>query len=108
MVGAELLIVRDDETLVHEVVGWANRDAGVPLEKGAIYSIASLTKPVTALAVLMLVEDGVLSLDDRVTDHLENFGYLPIDPLPTTRICRRPGSPQRRRRGTRQGGVQRL
>ena len=55
LVGAELLIIRDGETVVHDAYGWDDREAGKPLQKGLIYSLASLTKPVTALAILMQI-----------------------------------------------------
>ena len=77
LVGAELLIIRDGETVLHEAYGWDDREARTPLRTDLIYSLASLTKPVTALAVLMLVEDGTLSLDDPVSRHIPDFAGDP-------------------------------
>jgi len=73
LVGAEVLIFRDGQTLHHRAYGWDDRETRTPLRTDLIYSLASLTKPVTALAVLMLVEEGVLSLDDRVSKHIPTF-----------------------------------
>ncbi|MFF3327985.1 serine hydrolase domain-containing protein [Streptomyces sp. NPDC002888] len=48
--------------------------AGLPVEPDTLYRIYSMTKPVTSVAALMLVEEGRLSLDDPVSDHLPAFG----------------------------------
>ncbi|MFJ9737479.1 serine hydrolase domain-containing protein [Streptomyces sp. NPDC101166] len=47
--------------------------AGLPVEADTLYRIYSMTKPVTSVAALTLVEDGSLSLDDPVADHLPAF-----------------------------------
>lgn len=44
------------------------------IREDAIFLIASITKPVVAMAALLLVERGLLSLDDRVQEHLPGFG----------------------------------
>ena len=77
LVGAELLVIRSGETLLHEAYGWKDREAGTPMEINSIFSLASLTKPVTALAVLLLVDEGGLSLDDPVSQHVPDFGGEP-------------------------------
>ncbi|GAA2728429.1 serine hydrolase domain-containing protein [Streptomyces nogalater] len=47
--------------------------AGLPVEPDTLWRIYSMTKPVTAVAVLLLVQDGRLSLDDRLDRHLPAF-----------------------------------
>ncbi|MEU0220766.1 serine hydrolase domain-containing protein, partial [Streptomyces sp. NPDC006265] len=47
--------------------------AGLPVEPDTLWRVYSMTKPVTAVAALMLVEEGRLSLDDPVADHLPAF-----------------------------------
>ncbi len=49
-------------------------DGKTPLDPDPIYLIASITKPVVAMAGLMLVERGLITLSDRVTDYLPDFG----------------------------------
>ncbi|WP_089103961.1 serine hydrolase domain-containing protein [Streptomyces hyaluromycini] len=53
--------------------GHRDRAAGLPVEPDTIWRIYSMTKPVTAVAVLLLVEDGLLSLDDPVDRFLPEF-----------------------------------
>jgi CubicO group peptidase (beta-lactamase class C family) len=73
LVGAELLIVRGGETIHHAAYGWSDREAQRPLDTNSIFAIQSMSKPFTALAVLQLVEEGRLSLDDRVIEHIPGF-----------------------------------
>ncbi|WP_327319171.1 serine hydrolase domain-containing protein [Streptomyces sp. NBC_01235] len=47
--------------------------AGLPVEPDTLYRIYSMTKPVTSVAALILMEEGRLSLDDPVADHLPAF-----------------------------------
>ena len=49
-----------------ETVGATAFDNGAPMPRDAIFRIASMTKPITAIATLMLVEDGTLRLEDAV------------------------------------------
>ncbi|MCS0599925.1 beta-lactamase family protein [Streptomyces sp. LP11] len=49
--------------------------AGLPVEADTLWRIYSMTKPVTAVAVLMLVEEGRLSLDDPLERHLPAFAH---------------------------------
>ena len=53
--------------------GWSDREEGRPLERGSIWSVKSMSKPFTATAILMLEEEGKLSLDDRVQQYIRGF-----------------------------------
>lgn len=72
-VGAELMVIKDRKTVWHTAHGWADREAGRRLEPGAIMCIRSMTKPLVGTAVQMLVDDGLVALDDRVSKHLPAF-----------------------------------
>jgi len=63
--GAVGLVARGDRVEV-EAVGSADADGATPMTRESIFRIASLTKPVIAAAVMMLVEDGRFALDDPV------------------------------------------
>ncbi|WP_043671959.1 serine hydrolase domain-containing protein [Streptomyces xylophagus] len=52
--------------------------AGLPVTPDTLYRIYSMTKPVTAVAALLLVEEGRLSLDDPVGDHLPAFADMRV------------------------------
>jgi CubicO group peptidase (beta-lactamase class C family) len=73
VVGAEILVVKDRRIVLHQAMGWADRERLIPLERKAIFRIASMTKPLAGTALLMLVEEGRVGLDDSVSDHLPSF-----------------------------------
>jgi CubicO group peptidase (beta-lactamase class C family) len=52
--------------------------AGLPVEADTLWRIYSMTKPVTAVAVLLLMEEGKLSLDDPVAEHLPVFADVEV------------------------------
>ncbi|MGW3100769.1 serine hydrolase domain-containing protein [Streptomyces sp. NPDC001100] len=52
--------------------------AGQPVTPDTLYRIYSMTKPVTAVAALLLMEEGKLSLDDPVADHLPAFADMRV------------------------------
>ncbi len=70
IVGAEILILKDRKIVLHEAVGWRDREAGLPLERNSLFRIRSMTKPFTATSVFILMEEGRLSLDDAVSVYL--------------------------------------
>ncbi|WP_308346775.1 serine hydrolase domain-containing protein [Streptomyces sp. ISL-66] len=69
--GAVALVDRGDGSEPEVVaVGNADADGAAPMVRDSIFRIASMTKPVTAAAVMMLVEDGRFALDDPVAPWL--------------------------------------
>jgi len=63
--GASLLVVREGEPVVRRAYGLANMEEGVAAAPQTNYRLASVTKQFTAAAILLLVEDGRVRLDDR-------------------------------------------
>jgi CubicO group peptidase (beta-lactamase class C family) len=62
-----VVLVRDQGMPVYaRAAGYADREAGIPVVLDSVFRWASLTKPVVAAAVLVLMERGRLDLDDRV------------------------------------------
>jgi CubicO group peptidase (beta-lactamase class C family) len=68
--GAVVLVTGRDGILYHEAFGMQDTAKRVPMAKDTIFRIASMTKPVTSLAVMMLVEEGKLGLKDDVSKYL--------------------------------------
>ncbi len=73
IVGAVMLVIRHDKVVLHEAVGWNDRENNIPMEVGNILDMRSMTKPLTGTAILMLMEEGRLLLDDTVSQHLPSF-----------------------------------
>jgi CubicO group peptidase (beta-lactamase class C family) len=62
---AQLLIGRDDEIVHFSSIGNA-REGGAPIDQSSLFRIASMTKPITSVAFMMLVEEGKVALDTPV------------------------------------------
>ncbi len=73
MAGAVFLLAKDGELLLHEAVGYHDIDSQEPMSKDAIFRVASMTKPVTAVAAMILIDEGRLGLDDLVASYLQGF-----------------------------------
>jgi CubicO group peptidase (beta-lactamase class C family) len=71
--GAVILIARHGKIGYFEAFGYRDREAGAPMSRDAIFRIASMTKPVTIVAAMTLVEQGRLNLSDPVSRHLPEF-----------------------------------
>ena len=71
--GAVALVSRPDKVLAIEAVGNRDVESGAAMETSTIFRIMSLTKPITAIGVMMLVDEGKLRLDDLVERHLPEF-----------------------------------
>jgi CubicO group peptidase (beta-lactamase class C family) len=74
--GVVTLIATRDKVVHLEAAGLADIAAKVPMRTDTICWIASMTKPITATAVLMLQEEGKLSVDDPVAKYLPELGDL--------------------------------
>lgn len=59
-------------------VGAANIEENIPISSETRFRIASLTKAITTVAVLQLVEDGVVSLNDPVSDYIPEFAEMKV------------------------------
>lgn len=65
--------------LVHQtVLGKASLETGTPLAEDSIVRIYSMTKPITSLAFMMLVEEGLVALDDPVHRHIPSWRQLGV------------------------------
>jgi CubicO group peptidase (beta-lactamase class C family) len=72
------LFARDGVPVYANAAGWKDIAAGEPMAMGTHIRIASMTKPITAVAAMMLVEEGRLGLDDSVADYLPEFAELRV------------------------------
>lgn len=73
IVGTVILVRRHGELIYERAAGMADREAGRPMQRDAIFRLSSLTKPIVAATVLALVDAGKLAIDDPVTRHLPGF-----------------------------------
>jgi CubicO group peptidase (beta-lactamase class C family) len=77
LAGAAALVWRDGKAHI-TTVGWRNVEAGLPIERDTIFRIASMTKPVTSAAALMLFDEGRFALDDPITRWAPEFSRMQV------------------------------
>lgn len=72
--GAVVAVARHGRLVFHEAIGYLGPDRRLPMPRDALFAIASMTKPVTGVAGLMLWEEGRLGLADPVERFLPELG----------------------------------
>src|SRR4051794_29729233 len=73
LAGAVMLVANKDKVLATEAVGFADVAAKTPMRTDAMFWIASQSKPITASALMIVVDEGNLHVDDPVEKHLPQF-----------------------------------
>ena len=76
--GVVALIVRRDGVLYEGAAGKLDIAHDVAMPANAIFAIASMTKPITSVAIMILFEEGKLKLDDPVSKYLPGFENLQV------------------------------
>lgn len=76
--GAVILIARNGKAAYHEAIGFRDREVQAGMRTDTIFRIASLTKPVTSVAIMMLVEEGAIQLSDPVGAYLPELTNLRV------------------------------
>src|SRR3954470_6823307 len=76
--GAILLIQQHGKPVYSETFGMRDVTAQSPMTKDAIFRLYSMSKPITSVAAMMLVEDGKLALDDPVSKYIPAFAGLKV------------------------------
>jgi CubicO group peptidase (beta-lactamase class C family) len=71
--GAVTLVARRGKVVHHEALGLMDIESRTPMRKDAIFRMASSTKPVTGVAIMMLIEEGKVGLTDPVSKFLPEF-----------------------------------
>jgi CubicO group peptidase (beta-lactamase class C family) len=76
--GAVWLVVHHGKIADQGAVGKQDVEAGIPMSPQSIFRIASMTKPVTSVAVMMLAEQGKLDLSDPLSRFLPEFKFMKV------------------------------
>jgi len=86
--GAVVLIARAGHVAYGEAFGWRDREAKAPMELDAIFRIASMTKPLTSVAAMILAEEGKLQIAAPVAEYLPEFADRTVgtERLPAKRV----------------------
>ena len=82
--GFVTLVARRGRVVHHRAAGTLGMENSDPMRRDSIFDIASMTKPVTAVAALMLYEEGRIALGDPVDRHLPEFSNPTVGEDPAT------------------------
>ncbi|HCD35007.1 MAG TPA: hypothetical protein DER01_21560, partial [Phycisphaerales bacterium] len=74
--GATMIAVGKDQIISNESYGYADLQTKQPLQSDALFWIASMSKPITGFAFMMLVDEGKVSLDDPVSKYIPQMNHL--------------------------------
>ena len=95
LAGAVTLVWRGGKVIQSASIGWRDLESRLPVERSTLFRIASMTKPITSLAALMLFEEGRFTLDEPITRWAPEFSQIrvlrsPTGPLDQTEPAQRP------------------
>jgi len=76
--GAVVMVLRKGKIAYYEAFGYRDREKNIPMTRNSIFRIASMTKPFTSLAVMMLAEEGKIQLPLPVSRYLPEFKDLKV------------------------------
>jgi CubicO group peptidase (beta-lactamase class C family) len=76
--GAITMVVRNGHIVDWQTFGHRDVEGGLPMQKDTICHIYSMTKPITSVAIMMLVEEGRLKLNDPVEKFIPAFKALQV------------------------------
>ncbi len=95
LAGAVTLVARHDKVLALEANGYANFETKKPMATDNLFWIASMTKPITATAVLMLQDEGKLKVEDSVEKYLPEFRgqWMIAENATNSLLLKRPARP---------------
>lgn len=76
--GAVIAIARRGKLVALDAYGWRDKAANLPMTTDTIFNIASMTKPMTAVGALMLVENGKILIDDPLAKYFPKFADMKV------------------------------
>jgi len=76
--GAVVAVARKGKIVYYQSFGYLDKDAGTKMHNDAIFSIASMTKPIVAVGALTLFERGQLQIDEPLATHLPQFSKMQV------------------------------
>ena len=78
LVSAAYAVAQNNEVIFKNAIGYADIENGVPLTYTTPVRLASMTKPITGVALMMMVERGLISLDDNVSKYIPSFSHMNV------------------------------
>jgi CubicO group peptidase (beta-lactamase class C family) len=89
--GVVVLVARAGKIAYFEALGFQDRENRIPMKSDAIFRLASMTKPIASVALMMLVEEGKIQIDDPLWFYLPEFKDLKVG---VEKVSSETGKPQ--------------
>src|SRR6266566_8055413 len=78
LAGAVALVLRDGQPVYERAFGWSDKEAGRRMSVDAIFRIASQSKAITSAAILSLVEEGKIGINDAVSRYIPAYAHTTV------------------------------
>ncbi|MBS0617475.1 MAG: beta-lactamase family protein [Spirochaetes bacterium] len=76
--GAAAIVLRDGMAVYQKLAGWADRENAKPMRMDTLFRIASMTKALTSLGILLLIEEKKIGRYDRLARYIPEFAHLEV------------------------------
>src|SRR6266446_9689198 len=90
--GAVGLVLKDGRVVYQHAVGWLDKESGRRMTTDALFRIASQTKAVTTVAILSLIEEGLLAAGDPVSRYIPAFAHTTVGTKGDTGLVTKPAA----------------
>lgn len=78
LAGVSVMVIKNGETVLSEQYGYADMENQKPMDNQTIFRAFSMTKPITAAALMILYDEGKFQLDDKVSDYIPEFAETQV------------------------------
>ena len=92
--GSAYWVMQDGEVVYNRCFGYTSAHGTAPVTEDTLFRMASMTKPITAFAALILIDRGVLRLSDTVAAYLPEFADVPVTEMGEDGTLTTIGAPQ--------------
>lgn len=86
LAGVETLIIHQDSVVWHTAQGFTNLDQKIALQTNSVFFIQSMTKPIISVAVMQLVERGLIGLDDPIKKYIPEADNMMVSLAPNNEV----------------------
>jgi len=77
--GITILVAKDGKAIYQKAIGKSNLELNIPIELNSVFQIGSITKQFTAVSILMLAEQGKLSIADEIGKYIPEYTEIGKD-----------------------------
>lgn len=78
LVGFSTLVIKDSKVVQQANLGYADKESGIEMNEKIIFRMFSMTKPVTAVALMTLYDEGKFQLDDKVSKYIPEYANIKV------------------------------